>query len=299
MKRAAAALVLVPVACAPTLTSTDSVVNAPRVLAVRADPAEAKPGTTVTFDALVAAPPGVSPGVPAWSFCTAPEPLTTDNVVSNECLGSSAVRAAGTGTSISASTPSNGCSLFGPDTAAGGVRPRDSDSTGGYYQPLRVDLGASAPAFALVRIRCDLPYASAPVASAFAQAYLPNQNPKLLPLAASIGGSTVALDAIPVGSRVELSAAWPASSAETYAYYDASSETVISKREALMLAWYSTSGSLDQEATGRGEDDPTTSSGNAWTAPASAGVSRLWVVLRDSRGGVDFASYLLTAVGAR
>jgi hypothetical protein len=291
-----AGLTVVAIACAPTLTSTDSLVTAPRVLAVRAEPAEAKPGATVTFDALIAAPRGAVAGTPAWSFCVAPKPLTDDNTVSNVCVGPSALRRVGNGVTVTASTPSNGCSLFGPDIPPGGLRPRDPDDTGGFYQPLRVDLGASAPAFALMRISCDLPNASARVAAAFAQAYAPNRNPQLLPLTASIAGSAVALDAIPIGSRVDLRAGWSASSAETYAYYDASSDAVGTKRESLTLAWYSTAGSLDKEATGRAEDDLATSSDNTWTAPSSAGVSQLWVVLRDSRGGVDFASYQLSAV---
>jgi hypothetical protein len=299
MKRVIAAFVTCAIACAPTLTSTDSLVTAPRILAVRAEPAEAKPGTTVMFSALVAAPPGVAGGAPTWSFCVAPKPLTDDDIVSTACLGTSALLAAGGGESITAPTPSNACSLFGPDIPAGGLRPRDPDSTGGYYQPLRVDLDSFEPTFALVRIECDLANASAAMASAFAQTYVPNHNPQLLPLTASLGGMAVALDAIPVGRRVDLTAGWPASSAETYAYYDAASDTVGTKREALMLAWYASSGSVGQQATGRAGDDPATSSGNTWTAPSSAGTSKLWIVLRDSRGGVDFASYDLTAVPAR
>jgi hypothetical protein len=274
----------------------DSLVTSPRILAVRAEPAEAKPGTTVTFDALVATPPNASIGTPAWSFCVAPKPLTEDNVVSDACLGVAALRAVGRGATIASSTPSNGCSLFGPDTAAGGLRPRDPDVTGGYYQPLRVDLATSDPTFALVRISCDLANASAASATAFAQAYVPNRNPELLPLVASAAGSTVSLDALPVGTHIELTASWAASSAETYAHYDATSDTVGTERESMTLSWHSSSGSLDREATGRSEDDMATSSSNAWTAPQSAGTSVLWIVLRDSRGGVDFASYRLTTV---
>jgi hypothetical protein len=299
VKRRIGILTSVAIACAPTLTSVDSLVTAPRILAVRAEPAEARPGTSVRFDALVAAPPGVPTDAPSWSFCLAPKPLTEDNIVSDECVGMPPPQAAGAGASISAPTPASGCSLFGPDAPPGGLRPRDPDATGGYYQPLRVDLGGASTTFALVRISCDLPGASAATATAFAQAYVPNRNPQLVPLAASLAGSAVTLDAIPAGSHVALRASWPASSAETYAFYDASSDSVVTKREALALAWYSTAGSLDREATGRAEDDPATSSDNAWTAPSSAGDSRLWVVLRDSRGGVDFASYVLTTVEPR
>jgi hypothetical protein len=299
VRRGLVAVGAVAVACAPTLTSTDSLVTSPRILAVRAEPAEAKPGALITFDALVAAPPGAPTGVPAWSFCLAPKPLTEDNVVSDACFDTSALRVAGEGATITASTPSNGCSLFGPDAPAGGLRPRDPDSTGGYYQPVRVDLGAADPTLALARISCDLASASAASAAAFAQLYVPNENPRLLPLIASVGGSTVALDAVPVGTRVDLTVAWPASSAETYAYYDEASDTVGTKRESMTLAWYSSSGPLDREATGRAGDDMATFSSNAWTAPPSAGTSQLWIVLRDSRGGVDFASYRLTTILTR
>ncbi len=296
MRRRLTALLAATAACTPSLSSTDSLVTQPRVLVVRADPAEAKPGATISFSTLVAAPPGTSPGAPAWSFCVAPRPLTSDNVVSDACLDPAANRAIGEGTSISAATPPNGCSLFGPDAPPGGLRPRDPDATGGYYQPLRLDLGASAPVFTLVRISCDLANASASAATAFAHAYVANQNPHLLPLQASAGGSPAALDALPVGARVTLTASWPAASAETFAVYDAASDTVGTQRESLTVAWYTSAGALDREATGRAEDDPATSSDNAWTAPGTVGTSELWVVLRDNRGGVDFASYRLTTV---
>jgi hypothetical protein len=35
---------------------------------------------------------------------------------------------------------------------------------------------------------------------------------------------------------------------------------------------------------------------NAWTAPEESGTVYLWVVLRDSRGGLDFAGYELNVV---
>jgi hypothetical protein len=38
------------------------------------------------------------------------------------------------------------------------------------------------------------------------------------------------------------------------------------------------------------------SSDDAWQAPDGAKTTHVWIVLRDSRGGVDFASYdLVTA----
>ncbi len=67
------------------------------------------------------------------------------------------------------------------------------------------------------------------------------------------------------------------------------------QREAMQVAWYTTAGTLDTESTGRSSTDDATTSDNFWTAPSSAGaIATLFVVLRDSRGGVDFASVELT-----
>jgi len=279
--------------CVPSLGPGDSLVSSTRILAVRADPAEAAPGASVTFTSFVAGPGGtVSSAGIDWSFCTAPKPLTEDNVVSNACLDSSSLVAAGVGATTTATTPSNGCSVFGPDTpSTGGFRPRDPDATGGYYQPLRADLAGTDSAFELARIHCDLANADAAAASAFAAAYQLNLNPQLLPLTATVDGSPVALTAIPTGARVTLEASWPDASAETFAYFDPVSQAVTSQRESMQVAWYSSGGALDTESTGRASDDPATTTDDGWAAPGPSGTVHLWIVLRDSRGGVDFAEY--------
>jgi len=297
VRRAALCLAVVAAAttCVPALGPDDSLVTAPRILAVRADPAEAAPGTMVTFTALVAGADGTVTGAGLdWSFCTAPKPLTEDNVVSDVCLGTSSLVAAGQGPTTTAKTPSDGCSVFGPDVSSSGVRPRDPDSTGGYYQPLRADLAGSDSAFELARIHCDLANADAAAATAFAAAYTLNQNPQLQPITATLDGAPVALTAIPTGARVSLEASWPAASAETFAYFDPVSQAVTTQREAMQVAWYATGGSLDTESTGRASDDMATTSDDGWDAPGTAGTVHLWVVLRDSRGGVDFTEVDLT-----
>jgi hypothetical protein len=283
--------------CVPTLNNDDSLIETTRVLAVRADPAEAKPGTSVTFTALVASPSGTVASAPiTWSFCTAPKPLTDDDVVSDACLDSSALVAAGAGETTAATTPAQGCSLFGPDTPPGGFRPVAPDVTGGYYQPLRVDLAAAGPAFELTRIQCDLANAPAAAVTQFVAAYHDNLNPTLAPLAATVDGASVSFGSIHEGARVVLTASWPADAAETYAYFDPVARTVTTKRESMTVAWYATGGALDTESTFRGEDDPATSTTDGWSAPSTAGTFHLWVVLRDSRGGVDFAGYDVTVL---
>jgi hypothetical protein len=280
------------VACAPDWSLDDGLVTAPRVLAVRGDPAEAKPGASIEYTAFVALPPGAGtePSL-AWSFCTAPKPPTENNVVSSACLDGASLVAAGSGEFVTAATPRDACSLFGPDTPPGGFRPRDPDVTGGYYQPLRADLAGAAPVFHLARLLCDLGMAPADIASEFAAAYVPNANPHLLPLTAAVGGAATSLDAIPAGARVRLEVSWPPEDAESYAYFDRAAQLVTTKRESLRVAWYTSGGRLDAATTGRAENDPATNSANTWTAPDAAGSTSLWLVLRDSRGGVDFAHY--------
>jgi hypothetical protein len=280
-------------ACVPTLPNNDSLVRSTRILAVRADPAEAAPGARVVFTALVASPDGTASAAPVtWSFCMAPKPLTEDNIVSKACLDEASLVGAGQGASVAAVTPGNGCSLFGPDTASsGGFRPRDPDSTGGFYQPLRADIPGADTAFELARIHCDLPDADATAATEFAADYLLNQNPTLQALTATLDGAPVSLQAIPHGARLDLEVSWPDVSAETFAYFDVASQAVYGQRESMQVAWYVSSGELDTESTGRAADDAATTSDNGWTAADAAGPVHMWIVLRDSRGGVDFASY--------
>jgi hypothetical protein len=283
--------------CVPNLGTSDSLVTTPRILAIASEPAEAPPGTKVTFTALVASPDGtVSSASVAWGFCEAPKPLTTDNAVSDACLDASSLVGAGRGESITAATPKNGCSTFGPDTPPGGFRPRDPDVTGGYYQPLAASLPGSDTTFELARIKCDLANAPPAAASQFASAYQLNQNPVLSPLTATIGGAAAPFSPVHAGAQVTFTASWPASSAETFAYYEPTSQTVTTQRESMRVAWYATDGTFETESTGRAADDQATTTSDTWTAPGASETVHLWIVLRDSRGGVDFAAYDLTVV---
>jgi hypothetical protein len=283
---------IVLVGCEPDLTVDDWLVTSSRVLAVKSEPAEAKPGTPLTYTAFLASADGASDGSAIlWRFCTAPKPPTENNVVSTACLETPSLVQAGSGLSVVAATPPNACALFGPDTPPGGFRPRDPDTTGGYYQPLRLDLPGAAPTLHLERVLCDLGNAPFDIAEAFAQQYVPNANPHLAPLVANVGGQFASVGSIPRGARVDLQVSWSAADAETYAYFDAATQTIAAKRESMRVAWHVNAGTLDTESTGRAEDDLGLSTNNGWTAPGTPGPTRLWLVLRDSRGGVDFAAY--------
>jgi hypothetical protein len=301
LKRALLGFVLFAAACKPDFGAALSLVSGAELLAVRGDPAEAAPGAMVAFTALVAAPDGTV-AAPAldWTLCAEPKPADTNNVVADACLSASLPYAARAVATLSAAIPDDACQLYGPDlppaTAADpNPRPRDPDATGGYYQPLRVDLGA-ASSVELERVRCNLAGASMELATEFRMQYTANQNPALTPLTAAVNGQPVALDQLPAGAAVTFTAGWTADSAESYPVFDVLSQAIVDHRESLRVSWYAASGAFADERTGRDETDPALTTTNVWTAPAQPGVAHLWIVLRDSRGGLDFAAYDVTVL---
>jgi hypothetical protein len=288
------------VGCRPDLDAPLSLVTGTRILAVRAEPAEAAPGETVSYEALVASPVGtVTDAAIAWSFCTAPKPPGENNVVDPACLGAGIAPAGPPGPSLVAATPAAGCALFGP-AAPPPARPRDPDATGGYYQPLRALVEEGDPAIVLSRITCELAQASAQVAAEFRARYRLNRNPRLLPasLRASRAedGQAVTLDQLPAGQRIRFVIDWQADAAETYPVFDPATQSLVDHREALRVSWFATAGTFAAEHTGRSEEDAALSSDNVWTAPATLGPVYLWVVLRDARGGSDFVSHGLAVM---
>jgi len=262
-------------ACQNALDQRLAIVQETRVLAIVSQPAEAKPGASVTYGALVASPDGPVAAQPAWTMCTAPKPPTDDDAVSTACFddGSSLVAIDPT----AATVPSDACMLFGPDVPPGGFRPRDPDPTGGYYQPVRAQLPGIDLAFGFTRITCDLANAPPEVSEQYLKMYVANQDPTL---------AVSAPTDVAAGSEISLVASWPAAAAESYLYYDQTSQTLVTRREAMSVSWYATGGSLPVDATAVAEDDPSTSVSTTWHAPASPGPAWLWFVLRDSRGGI-------------
>lgn len=79
---------------------------------------------------------------------------------------------------------------------------------------------------------------------------------------------------------------------ESFAYLDPETHTLVERREAMRVSWFTTAGTMDKDHTGNLEADAAqTTSDNIWTTPAQAGSVFLWVVLRDDRGGVDWRSF--------
>jgi len=278
----AAALLLAALAltgCVPDLEQSLSLIDAPRVLAIQAEPAEALPGQPVHFSVLVAAPPGASAGEPTWALCTRPLAAGQRAAAVTACLGDTTEL--GRGASVDAVLPREVCSRYGPDVSSSSLRPPDPDSTGGYFQPLRVDLEGSL-SLGFQRIRCNLAGAPLLAIRDYAARYRPNQNP---------GFSVDAPAEVSAGQTVRLVATWPAAAAESYVAFAPGGSALVDRREALRVSWFTSAGELGDEHTGRAESDLSTSTETTWQAPAAPGPVRLWVVLRDSRGGVAFASH--------
>jgi hypothetical protein len=294
-------------ACKPDLGSPQSLVIGPRILAVRGVPAEAMPGSPVAFDALAVQPAGTI-GSPAltWSVCLTPKPPAETNAVSGKCLDTPAD--AGPAPAFTTTIPTDACMLFGPQTppvqnGEAPIRPRDPDVTGGFYQPLRstleVDDGVDT-AFELERITCPLANAPNDVTRSFNMTYVANKNPTIGSVALDPDGaatplytaSAAAAAATPVaaGAKMTLELTWPEASAEGYPVWDLAGRTLTTHRESLRVSWFATAGSFALDGTGRSEDELETFARNDWRAPETPGPVHMWVVLRDSRGGVDFAS---------
>ena len=288
--RRALALLCLTVGCQPSFDRLRSSIDQPRVLAVRSEPPEARPGTQIALEALLVDVTGpVSGAAASWAFCMKPRPAADSNTFSALCLeaASSSLLPLVTGAdplTASALLPTAGCAVFGsepapPKPGEPPLRAADPDPSGGYYQPVRLTVGAGQPvAFAQIRLQCALPQAPAAVAQAFRDGYHPNKNPGLTELAFAGGATTVAR-----GASVLLFATWPADDAEPYLAYDLKSSTLQDRVETLRVAWFATAGTL--------ASDPTLHQGGAevaWAAPAVPGTAHFWAVLRDDRGGMGW-----------
>ncbi|HEU4405528.1 MAG TPA: hypothetical protein VFS43_09580 [Polyangiaceae bacterium] len=276
-------------ACRPAFDERPGLVEGQRLLAVVAEPAEARPGEALTLRPLIAAPEGQPAGELAWSFCQSPKPPAEDNVVGLACLLEPGSPLSWDGAVARGAMPADACVRFGPDPPPGGARPRDPDPTGGFFQPILVRAFGEVWAHPQ-RVACGLPSAPADVARAFAAGYRPNRNPAPPALEVEAGGRALAWDALPreIG-RVTVRARWTADDAETYLWWDPTLRDLRERRESMRLSWFVSGGRLDVASTGRDEADPATESVNVWQLPEAPGPQTLWVVLRDARGGAAIA----------
>jgi len=79
---------------------------------------------------------------------------------------------------------------------------------------------------------------------------------------------------------------------ESYVWFDPQARVFVERREAINVAWFATAGILSTARTGRVETEgAATDSTNDWLAPSSPADVWLWMVIRDSRGGVGWSTY--------
>lgn len=298
--------------CLPDFVDDTTHVGAPRVVALRATPAEAHEGDPVTLEALVAAPGDASSPPVTWSLCLDRKALSELGPVSARCLASPApgegiAETLDSAPPVTAALPSDACQLFGPERpepkpGQPSGRPVDPDVTGGFYQPVLAWLGAT-PVLGGVRIECPLAGASPADTRDFNARYHVNTNPAPVALAAvrADGTSELLSDGAPhafaPGERVQLRASLPACApdadscggAESYVVYDALERAILPRTEAVVLSWYATDGVFDEPRT---EAAPVTDgslvAGEVWTLPNRSGLATVWAVARDDRGGAGW-----------
>lgn len=228
-------LVVAAGGCKPDLAGRRSLVEGSRVLAVRSEPATAKPSDSVMYDALFVNTDGNADPEPLdWALCIARKPLTETGPVNQNCLAreGDALEMLGTGGIAMASVPTDACALFGPtpqtpEAGEAAPRPVDPDTTGGFYQPVRVvfeaDSGGDQYTLGVTRLACGLGGATQEQAAEFTRKNKANENPSLAAVVIQRDGASdqklSAIDAddlvhVDRGARMHLLARWPDCPAE-------------------------------------------------------------------------------------
>jgi hypothetical protein len=217
-------------ACIPELADGSSRVDTARVIAVRAEPAEAQPGRPVAYTALYADATGELAEAPIdWAYCLLRKPLSELGPVNRGCFVATdddALSPLGAGLTAMGTLPRDGCRLFGPtpppprDGEPVG-RPVDPDATGGFYQPVRLrvrdDAGAETYTLFEHRITCGAAGTTQEQALELTRRSRPNANPVVAPLLVARGSEVRTLDgddaAAPLvvapGETLRLGTAWP------------------------------------------------------------------------------------------
>ncbi len=270
-----------------------------RVLGVRATPAEARPGETVSFEALYYLPDGMELELALWFACLPDNASDFGCAVDQEALDAFA------GADLDSMTEEELAALYQQLVEAGliGVEPlfpptwtTPADALDGLDEQARIE-GISAvinisavPVGAQDDADTEIAYKRLPIS----EALTPNHNPDIagflvdgVPLAS---GATVAVDWSQV---VQIEPVLASDALETY-LYRADDGTDEERTEEPYLTWYVEAGSFDQPYSLYPD------LGVAWTAPLSADELdtddeswRLIAVMRDRRGGMGWAELRL------
>jgi hypothetical protein len=226
-----------------------------------------------------------------------------------------------------------GPSLPEPMNGEPAGRPVDPDPTGGFYQPVAVTLpDTRVTSLGAVRVFCPPSGLDQAQFSAFNKNYRQNENPVLdqVGLLAD-SGEVQALPAAPdtvtvaPGAALHFQASWAecpsaaqcgdgvcgagedkngcpddcttfkgCTGAESYAWFNPDSRSLETRHESIRVSWFATAGRFEHAVTGRDENEfASATTEDAWKAPSEPGLMRIWLVIRDARGGQSARSYLI------
>ncbi len=272
-------IVLTLVGCQEPLKDAQRI-EEPRVLGVRvataSNGASLEPGQSAELQVLLAGPEGPLHARLAYELCEAADsahgvPFCAGDVVSQSTVD---VDGAPIAFDVPASTPEGAHLAF-----LGVVCPEGEPEL--HEDPS--DSGCSDGTEAL-RLSFDAWTAGADFA---------NQNPDLSELRVTLGNTTIPLDAL------DASPSCDANAPEVAAEVNHELEIVLGagareSGEQLQLSHFSTSGLFERQYSFvEPEEAPETSV--AWRAPSAGTAAKQYLVLRDSRGGVSFASFSVCA----
>jgi hypothetical protein len=209
-------------ACRPSLAGKPSLVDGPRVLAVKSLPAEAGPNAQVSYEVLYVDVDGPADASKIdWALCSARKPIAAPGSVAQACYArsSSVLTALGAGATVKGTLAKDVCQVFGPTPPVPmpgepNGRPADPDTTGGYYQPVRLLTEVSGEPdtydVGTTRLVCGLGGATIDQLGEYNDSYRPNENPLLQRLVLTpreSGGKDVTLsDASAAGASVVVKA---------------------------------------------------------------------------------------------
>jgi len=166
----------------------------------------------------------------------------------------------------------------------GGLRPRDPDGSGGFYQPIVI-----LPAFAAYahRVRCGLPTAPPAIDRAFRDTYRANSNPIIEALEVRITDT----------GAIELAVIIAGESAEAFVQFDPAARVLQNKTETLTTQWWVTAGALDATTAAptllvNGATTDLIATVRLVATPAQFPLT-VGVVVTDARGGTQFATQTL------
>jgi len=305
----ALSIVLGSAACAPEFDPYNELGEL-RVLAVRAEPPELRAGETTTLDALIhdASKAGVTR---AWSVC----PWTSDPSAGYACpVDQPSFDRAFRNAQLEGDAPS--LQLGSADTATLPF-PGDADGARGLCRQLALLVSSSATAAPDCATRWEWTVRLVTTGDGktietvkavtlwLTEDAVPNRNPILTGLQAQTGeGSLIELDGkvrpeLRVNRDHTLRIALDHSSIETFRPSAVPGQRLPSAtREALTFTWFVDAGSTERirSTYKEGVESLAEATENAWHAPRKADDVRLYVVVRDHRGGIGWREGLVRLV---